>query len=705
MTSRTLWVVQTASGRGPLARLTALVQAEREMFPLWLPVALGAGVVSWFLLPWQAQRLGLAVMAGGFGLGLFLMGRRWPATLMLMIVLGLGASEFRSTRTAHLVLPDRRMASLTASVVTIEPRLARDQLRLLLDVDPQQGVPDRVRVTLRGHAAVRAMAAEGLGSGARVELRAMLMPPAGPMFPGGFDASRSLWFDDVGATGTVLGPLRVLSSAPEPEGLMAWLADIRRALTRRITTSIPGEAGAVATVFVTGDRGAVPEDAAQAVRDAGLAHLLSISGLHMAVVVGGVVWLMRRILGLFPWLALRVSVKALALLAGAAAGLGYTLMAGSEVPTVRSLIATLIVLAGLLAGRDAISLRLLAAGAFVILLVRPEALMGPSFQMSFAAVAAIVALYETTFAKRMFGPDAQVGWGLLMLRGLLALVATGFVAEVALSPIGLFHFQQSGLYGMMANLLAIPLASFGIIPALVLGLLGDALGLGAVSYRPAGWMVEGLLDIAYWTAALPGAVARLPVMPSMAFGLIVLGGLWLILWRTNLRLGGVPMVIAGAVLALMSPPPDLLVSRDGRHVALRTAEGPLAFLRPRTGAILQESWSAAVGNDNIARKFDDVPGMNCSHDSCLGQVGSRTLFATRSREMLMQDSMQPACEAADIVVSERRLPDWCSPRWLRLDQQALERRGAVAIWLESGRVRGARDNLGDHPWAGVSKTM
>ncbi|WP_439532456.1 ComEC/Rec2 family competence protein [Polymorphobacter sp.] len=689
-------------------RVAGVLDAERENLPLWLPVALGAGIAAWFLLPWETQRLGLAVALVGAGLSLALLGRRSPAVLALVMAGGMAAAEWRSTQVAHVVLPARTVAGLTAQVVAVEPRQARDQLRLMLDVEawdvPDPRLPSRVRLTLRGAAAERTTEQPGFGVGARLQARAMLSPPAGPAMPGGHDMARALWFEGVGATGLVAGDPHLLAPARAPERLMAWLAEARLALSARIRAAVPGDAGAVAAVFVTGERGAVPLDTAEAVRNAGLAHLLSISGLHIAVVVGGVILLVRRLLGLWPWLALRLPVRTLAMAVAALAGLGYTLLAGSEVPTVRSMIATLIVLLGLLAGREAISLRLLAAAAFAILLVRPEVLLGPSFQMSFAAVGGIIALYESAWGKRLLAPRENGGWFVSTLpTGLLALLATGLVAEMVLAPIGLFHFQQAGLYGVAANLLAIPLTSFGILPALGLGMVGDALGLGAAAYAPAGWLVSLLLKLAAAVANTPGAVARLPIMPDLGFAALVAGGLWLMLWRTRLRLLGVPLIVTGIVIAIGSPPADVLVSRDGRHVALRLPDGELAFLRPRAGVFLRDSWGGALAAKGEGRSFDQLPGMRCSRDACFGPLqgargGQMTLLATRSRDWLAQADMAPACAAADIVVSERQLPDWCRPRWLRLGHDELERRGAVAIWLDRGKLVGTRDKAGDRPW-------
>jgi competence protein ComEC len=689
-----------------LQRLRTLLEEERETLPLWLPVALGAGIALWVLLPWASQRLALAAALAGLGLALLVLRQRWAGALLLVMLAGLATMEWRVARLAHVVLPQRTVASLTARIEAVEPLPARDQLRLVLAVErwevPDPRLPDRVRVSLRGPAATQ----PGLGPGARIALRAALSPPAGPAAPGGHDMARALWFQQIGATGIVFGTPRLLTPAPPPSGPGQWLASTRLTLSARLRAALPGETGAIAAVFVTGDRGAVPPETASAIRDSGLAHLLSISGLHIAVVVGGTILIARRLLALWPWLALRVPIRLLALALGAGTGLTYTLLAGAQVPTVRAMLATLIVLAGLIAGREAFSLRLLAAAAFLILLVRPEVLLGPSFQMSFAAVAAIVALYESKAGRRWLAPMEDAPPLARLARGLAALLATGLVAELVLSPIGLYHFQQSGLYGVFANLFAIPLASFGIIPALVLGLAGDIFGLGSLAYQPAGSFIDWLLHIATITATLPGAVARLPAMHGLAYAVLIIGGLLLILCRSRLRLLGLPFVVMGLVLALGRPPPDLLISRDGRHVALRLPSGDIAMLRPRAGAFLHASWSAALAGRSTGLSLDSLPGMACSADACLGDLagargGRVRLLATRSANWLPQAELEPACRSADIVVSERRLPGWCQPRWLKLDAQGLSERGAIAIWLDRGRVTGSLDSAGDQPWRNI----
>jgi competence protein ComEC len=468
-----------------------------------------------------------------------------------------------------------------------------------------------------------------------------------------------------------------------------------------IVARVPGEAGALAAAFVTGQQRAIPEPATQAMRDSGLAHLMSISGLHIAVVVGGVAWLARLGLALWPWLALRVPVPTIALGLGALAGAAYTLLAGAQVPTVRAALAAGIVVLGMMLGRQAISLRLLGAAALAILLVRPEVLLGASFQLSFAAVIGIVALYESRLGRWLARAREDEAWWQALARGAAALLASGLVAEVALSGIGLYHFGRGGLYGIGANLIAIPFTSFVVLPTLMLALLGEAVGFGLL-WPLAGWAMQMLIDLADQVAALPGAVIT-AVVPAPAFALAAAGGLWLALWQTAVRWWGLVPVLAAMLIASQAPLPDLLISGDGRHVGLRTADGRLAHSRERVGDYLIGVWSESIGADPDEALWLGQSGLaRCSPDACVIDVrrGGRRwrALATTSTALIPRATMAPACAAADIVVSDRRLPGWCRPRWLLLDRRRLGATGAVAIRLDDGAVATARDTVGDRPW-------
>ncbi|GGE07753.1 competence protein ComEC [Polymorphobacter glacialis] len=615
----------------------------------------------------------------------------------MLALAGMGAAEWRSARVAHPILVERQVLEFAGVVKTTEIRAGRGQVRLIIAPDAASGLPPRVRITLRG------ALPPGLAPGAGVRLRAMLSPPAAAAIPGGYDFARRAWFDVIGATGFPMGTVHIVSPAPRPSGVLAWLTAARAALSARIIAAVPGEAGAMAAALVTGDQGAIPLETNQVMRDSGLAHLISISGLHIAVVVGGAIFLTRRLLALSPFIALRCPVKTIAVAVAALVGIAYTLLAGGEVPVVRSILATLIVLFGMVIGREALSLRLLAAAAMIILAVRPEALLGPSFQLSFAAVIAIVALYESPLGRWFSMPSENERWLRRFGRHAAALLATGLVAELALSSIGLFHFNRAGLYGVIANVIAIPWTSFVIIPLLMLALLAELLGIAALVWPLVGWSIAQVIALAGATAALPGAVIGMPAMPVAAFALVIAGGLWLALWRTRLRWWGAGVAGLGLVIAHLSVPPDLIISSDGRNAAVRLADGRLAFLRPRTGDFLRGMWGEAVAAEGDAASFADMPGMACSPDTCISLVRAADgrqwrLLATLSRDYVDREKFEPACAAADIVISDRRMPKWCKPRWRMFDRTVLGTTGAVAVWLYPARVDTVHDRIGDHPW-------
>jgi competence protein ComEC len=596
------------------------------------------------------------------------------------------------------------IARFVARVDSVDPLPARQLVQLELaplrslptpcsraPCRPPAELPLRFRLNLAD-----ADAPAGLAPGAEIALRARLMPPPSAGVPGAYDYAQTAWFSRIGATGRGFAPVAVVHVGPvASEG-------IRGRLTRHIEAQLPGSEGGIATSLVTGDTGAITEHDADAMRRAGLAHLLSISGLHVTAVVVITMWLVLRLLALSPWLALRVRLPVVAAAAGAAAAIGYTLLAGSQVPTVRSCVAAVLVVAALAMGREAVTLRLVAAGALIVLLLWPESLAGPSFQLSFAAVTSIIALHEHP-AVRRWVMKREESWWRRLLRELAALLATGVLVEAALAPIAIYHFHKQGIYGAVANIVAIPLTTFVVMPFEALALVADAIGLGAPLWWLAGKGLALLLWIAHTTADAPGAVQMLPAMPAGAFALMVGGGLWLALWRTRVRrLGLIPLAI-GAAWALATPPPDLLITGDGRHVAVRTADGAIALLRDRAGdytkSMLSEN-GGVDGDDPLA--LADLPNAQCSRDACVvdHRAGGRhwRIMATRSVYPIPYADLIASCRAADIVVSERRLPKACAPRWLKLDQPTLAKTGGLAITLASGQIITVTAPGDRHPW-------
>lgn len=677
------------------ARVESWLEAERDQLALWIPVALGLGIALWFWIPARTGWIALLMIAGaaallGVALGVSRRIGRAMLWLGVMAALGVALVWWRAESVAAPVLERPVVARFRAEVLAVEPLPARGVTRLLLAPVDEPALPLRIRINVDTRHALPT-----LNRGATIALRARIMPPPEAAVPGAYDFARLAWFGQIGGTGKALDAPQVVTPAAAH-----WGEAFRPRLTQHVRDSVSGAEGALAATLVTGDRGAIPEEDAEAMRRSGLAHLLSISGLHVTAVVAATMLLVLKLLALSPTLALRWPLPLISAGAGAFAGIGYTLLTGAEVPTIRSCIAALLVLGGIALGREAITLRLVAAGALFVLLLWPESIIGPSFQMSFAAVTALIALHEHPRVKALLARRDE-GVPMRFARPLLGLLLTGLAVEAALSPIAFFHFHKAGAYGALANIVAIPLTTFVIMPLEALGLVLDLVGLGAPFWWLAGKAIGLLLALAHAVANAPGAVATLPVMSRAAFALMVAGGLWMCLWRTRARWLGATGMLAGMVWALSAPAPDLLVSNDGRHLALRDAQGAYALLRPRAGSYIRDALAESAGFDGELSELDAQPGARCSADACTAEMirDARRwrLLATRSSHLVPHDALHPACAGADIVVSDRRLPDRCQPRWLKADRLLLERTGGLAIYLKAGRVDTAR-SPGDHPW-------
>jgi len=676
--------------------IEAVLERERAQLPLWFTVAFGVGIAAWLWLPGPARwaafiALALSLAAAGLAVGAGRIGR---ALLFggLAMAAGCALIWWRSDRVAAPRLSRPAMSTFEGQVEKVETRAAKGDLRLTLIVNDAK-LPPVVRVSLP-----EKEAPAGLGQGATVSLRARLQPPPPMALPGSHDFARDAWFQGIGGVGRAIGPIQVVK--PSSGG---GIDAVRDRLGRHIRTQLPGASGGIATALVTGDQAAVGEEDAEAMRRSGLAHLLSVSGLHIAAVVGAAMLLSLRLLALSERLALRFNLVLVAAGVGALAGIGYTLLTGMQVPTMRACIAAVLVLGGIALGRDAISLRLVAVGALVVLLFRPEAMAGASFQMSFAAVTSIIALHNWAPARQWLSPREE-GWPMRLLRGLWGLLVTGMVVEIALIPIALYHFHKAGLYGVAANIIAIPLTTFVIMPLEAGALILDSVGLGAPLWAATGWTIDAMLGLAHSIASAEGAVATLPTMPRWAFAAMVLGGMWLCLWTSRIRRWGAVPFALGALGAAMAPVPDLLVTGDGQHLALVRDDGVPVLLRSRSGDFVRALVSEASAYDGDPLNLEEQRFARCSRDACIADIveggAAWRLLAIRSRNRIDWTALTRACADADIVVADRWLPKGCTPRWLKLDRQTLKQTGGVAIHLgKEPRVETVAARIADHPWA------
>jgi len=702
-------------------RAAALDAAERFLDEAgfdrapWLAVIFALGIIAWFVLPDAAHWCFAMAGGGALALGALMV---WPpgstadetrANLRLaMVVCGLVFASGIAVvwaRSAIVGAPPIRAPTvvlLEGHVLAREDQPADERLRLTLAVRlPVETVAQKVRVNVPFAALNEREMPTGLAEGAVVRLRARLMPPASPMLPGSYDFARAAWFKGLAATGTMVGPLVVIRAAPEQGGI----ASLQRWLSVHVRDRVDGSPGAIAAAFASGDRGGISEADEVAMRDSGLTHLLSISGLHVSAVIAAAYFVTLRSLALWPALALRVRLPVAAAGIGAFAGVGYTLLTGAEVPTVRSCVAALLVLGALALGREALSLRMVAVAAGFVLLLWPESAIGPSFQMSFAAVLAIVALSNSSPVRAFLAPREEPWWARAGRR-VVMLFVTGLVIELALMPIVLFHFHRAGIYGAVANVVAIPLVTFASMPLIALGLFLDLVGLGG----PAWWLVERslalLLAIAHVTSAQAGAVTLMPQISGFVVGLFAAGGLWLALWQGRVRLAGLIPVMLASVLVLLTPIPDLLVADDGQQVGITVpghdGTSRLLSLRDSRSSYTRDNLMELAGVAGEPVPLARWEGARCSSAFCTLVLhrGGRdwVLLLGRGRAQVEERALAAACGKADVVVSERFLPRSCRPRWLKADRRYLRQSGGLSIDLSRQHITTVAAGQGSHGW-------
>lgn len=680
--------------------------AERDRWILWIPVLMGFGVAVYFGLPgeppaWFAPSLAIGAAASI----LVLLGRpadrsSWlrPAGAgVLAMVAGFAAAQVKAVAVGTEMLSGRLGPTLvTGRVERVEN--FPDGQRLTLHRPTIAGLsgrhtPEAARIRLRG-------GQPPIRPGDRISLRALLGPPPPPAVPGGYDFQRQAYFDGLGAVGYSVGRASVLPT-DERSGLRVgvWFAWLRAIVGERIRAHLEGATAAVTTALLNGEQRAIPDRTMAAIRDSGLAHLLSISGLHIGMVAAIVLFVVRGALALVPWLALRFQIKKWAAAASVIAAGGYTLLAAAPVPSQRSFLMVAVVLLAMLVDRQGLSIRLLAFAASVVLITQPEAMLGPSFQMSFAAVLALMSAYEFVRERKQM-PAERASPSRRTLIYLGGVILSTLVASTATAPYAAYHFNRFQVYGIAANMVAVPVTGFWIMPWAVATLLLMPLGLEGLGLIPLSWGVDVVIWVAEEVAAWPGAVILLPAMPIWSLGLISLGGLWLCIWRRRQRWLGVGGIILGLAGMLTTNRPDLLVDGSGRLLATATADGGLLVSSKSVGRSSRESWLRRVGADTAAGYWPKHGAsadqwLRCDALGCVYRAHNHVVAIATRGEALLED-----CRLADVVVSLVPVRGTCASARILIDRFDLWREGTHAIWLdgEEVRIESVDDVRGDRPW-------
>jgi len=682
------------------------VESRRAI--LWLPVCLGAGIWVYFALP-EEPAPGWAALAL-LPLAALLSGAAWRggwAGVALALALGAAATGFsvalmHTHRLAAPVLAAPLAETVEGRILGLD-RSGSGAPRLLLDRVRVYGLeagatPARIRLSI-----IEADPDALPPVGHRLRVHARIFPPGGPAEPGGFDFRRMAYFERLGAVGYVRGAAVLDLGADPASGLadraLIRLAGLRADLSAALRAALPGPEGAFAAAIVVGDRSAIEDGDAEALRAANLAHLLAISGLHMGMLCGIVFGVVRLGLAALPWLALSVSTKKAAALAALLAGLGYLALSGATVATQRAFVMVAVALGAVLIDRPALTLRALAVAAVAILLLRPVSLLEVGFQMSFAATTALVAAFESLRLPRSSAPPwTPWHWPRLLALYAAGVLATSLIAGLATAPYAAAAFNRAAPWGLAANLAAVPVMGLVIAPAAVLAGLLVPLGLAAPALQAMGLGIGWVLAVAHAVAAWPGSVRPVPVPPEGALALITLGGLWLAIWRTRLRvLGAVPMAL-GLVLWSDPPPrPAVLIGPGARLVGVMGPKGRVID-HARAQGFVAETWLRRDADLSDQETAAARPGLSRAGRAASAVLENGWRVEIRAGTGIDRPALAPLCRPRTLLVA-RHGPALDGP-CLYLGAADLAAAGAVAAYPEDEGLRlKAADAGASRPWS------
>jgi competence protein ComEC len=697
--------LSAAAMAGALGRAGRALVAERDRWALWLPVALGAGIGLYFALPFEPGAMfGLSLGTAGVLIALAALlvqelGLKAVLALSAATLIGFGAAKLRSDLVAAPVLGHR------IGPVRMEGRVVFAQIHgksrraviALAHVDRDEGgaMPAQVRVSFRKDGGL-------LVPGARIGFEAVLLPPPEPSAPGDYDFARAAWFEGLGAVGYAYGEPELLAPAPQ-SGMAARLSQFVEALrwrmSARIHAVLPGSTGAIAAAIITGDRGGISEDDESALRDAGLAHVLAIAGLHMALVGMGLFWAVRAALAAIPRLALVHPIKKWAAVAALLGAGFYLVISGAAAATTRAFIMLAMMLLAILFDRPALSMRGLALAAAIILLARPESLIEPGFQMSFAAVTGLIAVAE--WEQRQARREGAMRWAALR-RYVKGIAITSLVGSLATMPYAAFHFDRATHYAVLGNLGAMPIMGFVAMPAAAIAVIAMPFGLDAWPLRIMGWGIDAMLAVGRFVSHLPGAVSIVSAWPVSALVLVSLGGLWIAVWRARWRWFGLTGIAAGIAVAFLLRPPDLLLARDGETVALRGQDGRLHLLRAAADTYSADEWLKRDGDPRASDAAVATPadGVLCDEWSCIARARGGFSIAA----VLRPDALAEDCTRAGVVLSAIPTRHACRGAALVIDRFDVARNGPYALWFagRSIQVETVAADRGIRPWSMVS---
>jgi competence protein ComEC len=687
--------------------MSAELALQKSRLILWAAICFASGIGFYFSVTHEPLLLLVAVSTVLFGIvwgyGYYLKGRESygiPVWLIggavFFFCIGMFNAQLRTERVyAPMLVKALGPVDIVGTIESIEIRESGSRV-VLKDLEVEKlsagAQPAKVRLVMRKD--------EGIDIGDRISVLARLNPPSPPVAPGAFDFQRYAYFRQIGAVGFAYHAPEIIEKAHGK----AFFKTLQLHIAKRIQNTLEEPASAFAMTLLTGQRGAITEEDKQAMRDAGLAHLLAISGMHVGMVAGILFFFSRLLMALWPRFALYHPIKKYAAAFAMVGIIFYALLVGASVPTQRALIMTGIILLAIMVDRSPFSLRVVGLAAIAVLVIAPESLMSVSFQMSFSAVIALISFFDgfRPQISRLYSHAGVVRRALLYLGGI---VVTTIIAELAIGPFALFHFQHLASYSLMGNILAVPIMGLFIMPGLVFALLLMPIGLDFIPLHLAGLGIDWMVAAAHWTSSLDGAVLNLPAFAPLGLLFLVIGGLFLCFGLHYVRLLSVPFFIAGVVAALITPRPDILISAKADLIAVRDEAGRLVVSTRRKDKYAAENWLRLNGEEGVKPELWPKEGreeglpLSCDPSGCRGVIKGHKISIAHEDKAWQED-----CGWAEILVSSVPVEDKSCAASYIIDRFSVWRNGAYSVYLQEKkppRVVSVRDVRGDRLWAAM----
>lgn len=677
---------------------------------LWAPVLLGLGVGLYFAIGfephWGWGAGCFAVAISGMTATLFKTRQAGITVLCLaavaLVSLGWTVAQMRTIMVDAPVLTRSLKATMVEGTINTLSELDSNRgTRVILhdlvieDLTPAE-TPHAVRLTIRKD--------DDLRPGQRIRVLAGLNPPSPPVMPDGYDFQRHAYFQRLGAFGFAYNAPEILA---QTQG--GALERFRQEQSRNVEKTITQPEASIVSALLLGERAAIPEKTWEEIRSAGLAHVISISGLHISMIAMGVFFAVRFLMALYPPLALRYPIKKYAAMIALIAAIAYAIMVGLTVPTVRSVMMTGLVLTAIMLDRSPFSLRLVAFSAFLILLATPEAITGPSFQMSYAAVAALVFFYDES-REFWANQNKKGGWFRRMMIVLIGCCITSIIATIATAPYSMFHFQQFPIYSVIGNVLATPVIGFIIMPAAIFVYLLMPFGLDFIPLWLMGHGVSAMLWISHVISTWNYASLALVAWPLSSLIAFTLSGLTIMVLRGRLRFAAIIPLIIGVFFVVSYRPPDILASSSSKLFMVTTPEKSVWLSNRRSDKFSAENWIRAAGINPANNKPWPKEGilesgtgnhamrLSCDLYGCLGTINMQRIAFSFDPRTLTDD-----CQPGVTIIANYPVKDQTcrATAYKIIDRHDLKHQGTHAIWINPQGtidVKTVAGQRGTRPW-------